>query len=758
MKSYLRFLRRNKLYTLIQLIGLSLSLAFVILLSSFIIEELSYNKVLEGTEDIYLCCIKDAETTLSSNKIPEWTKDIPELEECCQFRYDAHFSKEGTGNCVLLDGQRVDAATIFASDNFFKFFTFPIEGHPDIAGIPRGTAMISRSLANKLFHNESPIGKSVDYELRDGYSYQFTVTAVFKDFTNTSFPQTDLITSIDEYTAHDYYPLSSQRNDLVEASNTTTCFRIKDLSSKEELEGKILESCRMGGDILTMMGIHPGIDLMAFDKLNAEKQSQPFVNLINRQLYSTFTLCSIILLVFALLNYVSLTIAFSGFRIKEMATRRLLGTSRKGIILKCTLESVFLMTISYILAIIAAIIIEEPVSEMLGKEIDIFSNVREYIWAGLIIMIMSAAAGLSPALILSTHNPADVVKGEVRRKTKVIGGKLLICIQSALSIACAASAIVIALQTSRLVNEPVGYDTEGVVFVDILNDYTNSFKDKIASLASVKRIGSTNGSPTTDNCLYSKIKVNGEERNIRMYNCDTTAADILGIRTVDKSEIFQEGDDVQWDETMGSIAPELKIGSLKRPYNGFTAIGNHPFFRNRNDMVLEVHGEENEVCKEIASFYLAKGYDDRHVAVSPLRKLLNENYRKEINILKMVSIFALLCIMLSAMATIALSSYHAQMNTLDTAIHKVLGMSSGMVFLRTTSKFLVPVILGALISIPVTFTFLERWLEDYPIRVDNDPLTYVAAFVIVLLISFASISIQALKLMRTNPAEALKKE
>ena len=82
MKSYLRFLSRNKLYTLIQLIGLSLSLAFVILLSSFIIEELSYNKVLEGTEDIYLCCIKDAETTLSSNKIPEWTKDIPELEEC----------------------------------------------------------------------------------------------------------------------------------------------------------------------------------------------------------------------------------------------------------------------------------------------------------------------------------------------------------------------------------------------------------------------------------------------------------------------------------------------------------------------------------------------------------------------------------------------------------------------------------------------------------------------------------------------------
>jgi putative ABC transport system permease protein len=137
---------------------------------------------------------------------------------------------------------------------------------------------------------------------------------------------------------------------------------------------------------------------------------------------------------------------------------------------------------------------------------------------------------------------------------------------------------------------------------------------------------------------------------------------------------------------------------------------------------------------------------------------MKEQLKKERQTMFLLIIFTAVCLLLTAMAIIALSSYYAQTNTRNTAVRKVFGISQREVFRKTVWGFTAPVISGAIIAIPPAFLYVDRWLQTYPVRIGNSPVIYLAALSIVLLVTLASVTLQALRLMRTNPADALKKE
>ena len=134
------------------------------------------------------------------------------------------------------------------------------------------------------------------------------------------------------------------------------------------------------------------------------------------------------------------------------------------------------------------------------------------------------------------------------------------------------------------------------------------------------------------------------------------------------------------------------------------------------------------------------------------------NYKDEHKMMRLVSVFSIICILLTALAIVALSGYYAQMRTHDTAVRKVFGISRVQVFRDTVWGFVWPVLIGAAFAIPVIWAYISRWLENYALRIDNSPVIYLGALAAVLLITTAAVTIQAIRLMRTNPAEALKKE
>ena len=205
---------------------------------------------------------------------------------------------------------------------------------------------------------------------------------------------------------------------------------------------------------------------------------------------------------------------------------------------------------------------------------------------------------------------------------------------------------------------------------------------------------------------------------------------------------------------------DIRFGNFSTSSEDFTGImiahdlGYNPF-------VIEIIGDPYDAIKKIRECLEDIKLDRNYrfeLKINTVRDLIEDSYIKERSNLVLIGIFSLLCIMLTAMAVLALSSHYAQLNTHDTAVRKVFGTSRRTVFCRTVLGFSAPVCAGALIATPITYYHIGLWLETYPVRIPNSPIIYAAALAILLTVTVASVSVQALRLMRTNPAEVLKKE
>ena len=174
--------------------------------------------------------------------------------------------------------------------------------------------------------------------------------------------------------------------------------------------------------------------------------------------------------------------------------------------------------------------------------------------------------------------------------------------------------------------------------------------------------------------------------------------------------------------------------------------------------LIKVNIDEDLACRQIRKFYAEKGYDETVVTVTTLNDMLVEPFREERNTQKLMLIFALISILMTSMTIVGLSSYYAKTSEVDTAVKKVFGSSEWEIFRDTLLGFSVPVLVSAVVAIPLSRIYLDRWLENYAYRIGNSPLIYAVTLLVVLTVVVISITLQTIRLVRTNPAEALKKE
>ena len=160
----------------------------------------------------------------------------------------------------------------------------------------------------------------------------------------------------------------------------------------------------------------------------------------------------------------------------------------------------------------------------------------------------------------------------------------------------------------------------------------------------------------------------------------------------------------------------------------------------------------------IEGFYAAKGYDSHNVSVKSAAGIIADAYKEELNLKKLLDIFAIISIIITALAITALGNYYTQVNARSTAIYKICGESHMSVFWKTVWGFFAPVLVASVVAIPLAYMYIHRWLQEYPLRIENSPLIYIGAVAAVLVIVLAAIAFHAYVLMRTNPAKVLKKE
>lgn len=792
MKSYLRFLSRNKLYTAIEVVGLSVALAFVLVLSSYIVNDMSVNRILKDTDDVYL--VHSTGRSELFYEVPQLYAAMPEIESSCgMIQSETHTSLFADITTASYGKNSMNVRIMGVSDTFFDFFTFPLsEGDPHNALESKNSVVISEAMANTLFPDgdavgkeinvveKNPFGKWSDEPIMD-FDVNLVVTGIFKPFAKTIFKEPDLIMSM---------ALIQEKQDaMFQGSMRVVEYGFVKLGDEAD-PAEVSEKLTKG-----FLELNPRyddqyqklVDLTAFDEIKKQDPkvfSYSFNNIRQGKLFSIYLLMCIFVTIVSLLDYIVLTIAFSRFRIKEIATRQLLGADKKGVIGRCFAEAMILLGVSCFFAVLIAVAFKRPVSQILGTEINPLTQLNEYMILAAIIAIMVALASAVPSYILSSYSAIKVIKGEARYQDKVTFGKVFIGLAGLLSIGALSICFGVIRQTRHILNQPLGYDYDNMVCVEFLSD-ENRFFDELKSLPFIDKVGSYQNIPTRPALTSLINKGTGKYESIIFIAGNSEYFEMLGIEIIEDNgsgstdseygkwyacrssygildEYMTEGMLNMWQPApLSGIVNDIKVGRLKEnAHSKFTFINvrNLPEVVQYGLPILKVNIDENEAKKMVQEFYYSKGYDDSMFAVENLREKTEKELNEEMNMIKLLVGFSLICLLMTIMTIIGLSNYYAKTTEKNNAVRNVFGCSKKEMVRKIVLDFSLPVVISAFVAVPVAYMVIGRWLEGYVIRSTNSPVVYIGALLVVIAVIVASILLQALRQMRTNPAEALKKE
>ena len=781
MKSYFRFLSRNKLYTTIEVFGMAIAIAFVIFIGSFVIREYNTDSEIKKQGNIYIG--HSERLFFGSATIKEQLEGkFPEVEDICRMMNTHIF---GGLKMTFQAGDYTDRQKAsIVDENFFSFFPFPLEsGTPESVLKGKNSVVISRTFANKVFGKEDPIGKSIKIDV-NGNTANLNITGIFSDFKNTVFYSPEIIYRLDLVKELD--------SSLVGNGNGSSVLFIKVANGTDiqSLEDKMEEVVREE-DFLYVYGLLKDFLLTPFDKISysAVEATAPFEGLIDASFIKLFTAAGIFLLLFAVLNYISLTVAQTGFRAKEMASRRLLGTQQSGIIARYISESFILTVISFAFALIFVKLISPHLSELIGKEISPLKDMgwMEILFIIVLLLVLSVLSGIIPALLVSRYKPIDVVRGNFTRTSKMTLGKILIGFQSGVAFITLGLSAVMFIQLKHMTEKPMGYEKENRISIQNASKPLDYHIEELKSLACVEKVGWLQFEPMTLGTSGTSFKINGIDQKFDMYYGDQSAFEILGFKILRKNgealnqcawlpESTMRALGLDYDCTQvnldsggmfpvcGIIEDYHKGTANTQTRGGFLDIAwikemeKEEDFRIMRTLVVKVSGDENKAENDIKAFYKSKGFSEDEIVVKTYNKMISDLYYSEQQDLKLIAVFTMLTLLLTILAMFAMSTYYARQHSKEAALKKVMGSSRLQLFIETSSGFIKSVGISIIIALPITWIAVSKWLEGYSYRIDNPVYVYIIAIMVMLLIALLSISWQMIKLMNTNPVKSLKAE
>lgn len=768
-KSFFKFLSKNKAYTAIDIFGLSISLMFVILIAVYTVQELSVDKYQEKAGRIY--ALGSEEVIGSHWKLKNHLMSrYPEIEEIAPV-----ISSFGD-QPVEIRETSMKASLIFADTSFYNVFSYPLlNGEPSkVLEIPN-YAVVSESFARKAFGNEDPLGQMIHID----DSVKVTVNGIMKDMKNSILPEGDIVLSIENIRFFNPGLSSEEFNNAVGANLFVL------VNEGADLHAKIPDIKEHFSEIFWWYKNYPEKQVVLYP-LNEVYFSkvQSWANLRQGDWNFVMILMSvgILILLFAMINYINLTVAQTGQRAKEMATRRLLGSSRGELFNRLIMESTFLSLFSFILGLLLAMAMVPFANDLLQTRISLveaITPVNILIVIG-IIVLLGFVSGLLPAWIISNSKPIDIVRGGFRAKTKMVFSKIFITFQNVITIMMIAASVTMVLQINHMINAPLGYNMKNIL--DISTHHFNTkermltFGNEISQLASVNRVAYGAGTPFSRGNNHT---MRYEDRNISFQSLigDSTYFSMFGF------EILQDNHSTSANATylneqayrelmIDDDTPSFKFYEQDTPIAGklkdFTmgnVLANLPptmvSIRSGDqlwiwDILIEVNGDPYIAFEQIKEKYEAMmGLE---MPGRFMEDKVEDSFASQRRTAKIVMIFCVIAILISLLGLLAMSTYFIQQRAREIAVRKVFGSSEGQILRRLVFTFLNYVLIAFVIATPVVWYIMKRWLSDYSYRITLSPLIFISAGVFCLLISFLTVYYQSYKAANANPVDSVKAE
>ena len=761
MRSYLKFLSRNKLYSAIEAVGLAVSLAFVIIIGSYVWQQFAVTRENPYRESIYVPGLPNYPALTYA--FPDVITEIPEIEVVS--RYCAVAPTYGKNQ--VLWGGAVDRQFF----DLFPNYRF-VEGSADVLSSP-SNIIVTESFARKM---DLSLGDRLDLS-----GEEYTVAAIVEDSPGTVMKVNEAFLPVENY-KDSWQPFDN--------FGSTVCFiKVLPGTDRQTLYNKLEEVCKKVYPRMYGQAFFDHLELTRYDELFFKDTGNQFLH-GDLKTIRTLLLVGLLLLLSAIFNYVNLSVALTGKRAKEMAVRQLIGASKGRVVGKYIAESILFTAICFA----AGLLLAEAFSPMMNRLLsnpDIPIRVAwspGYLLAYVgIVILVGVICGVIPAVMAGKYNALEVMKGDYRRRSKMVFSKVFIVLQNALAVILIALAITMEAQMRKTQSRPMHIDIKDKFSLSfITREDQTPLKDALERLPFVKRVGRCSGTPGIGTGgQYSKTK-DGQDIMYRLYSMDSTAFQMFDFEILkdynaplfnsvwfsDASFAATGFDDDYHDITVlsqrnsgcANLAGVFKAFPINNANMGEEEYAVVSVVRPEDiwigSYLIETTGDRKEAYSKIMETYEDYAKDREVILNYPswIDETIAEAWKPARNNMRLIEIFMLLSIIISLLGLLAMSAYYADEKSRDIAVRKVFGGTVDTEAWRTIRDYMILVGIACIIGIPIAVYAAQEYLKDFIYKLEGYWWIFVLAVVITLGISLLAVLWQTLKAARTNPATELKKE
>ena len=799
MNSFLKFLSRHRLFTFINIVGLCLSMAFLLLLGDLIYRQTTVENYQTRADRTFV--LGNEMCMMSNFRVGERLKDrFPEVEDWC--------SIAGYNMTFNIGGQKADTKVLVAGSNFFTFFDYRLltGDRSKVLSAPN-QIVVSKSFAQRYLPDENPIGKEM--VLGDDGTFlgetnnengrvTYTISGIMDDFDRSIIPDGyECIFNVENLRHFHYSAYNEQMN------NASCCILF--------LMGR--EGCDMRSKISAMrdylktffwiyqMEAAKELTLTPLSKLYYDAMECSLgpedINHGSREMAHLYVVVALLVLVFAIFNYVNLSVSLTTERSKEMATRRLLGSSRLQVFAKLIGESIGFTAVAFLLAYLLALALQDKATEMADCRLDLLKDTGIIAVIGFIaiIALTGLLAGFVPASVLSGYQPIDIVRGTFRRRVRQRWSHVLMVLQAVFAIVMLTITLLLGSSIRERMNRPLGYDIENILktwdVVNLNESQRQTFRSKLLALPEVEAVGFGYGTPLEglenmtvsaddgtvvsqrllmgDSCFYNILNIHPEK---------TYTNNGVGVNHQLLRQFGKHDDERKIVTADGKVNLEVGAVYTDMVYQNVMREDEHPtpflifsvdeFHDDTDDYVnrrygkprqglVKYHGERKKVEDAIKQHISSvTGHEAEEVqSLSQRHQEWYEDYERFLSVLMVFTIVALLIAVLGLMA---MNSYFVGQRRREIAIRRVFGAEISSITLRLLLTVVIQSIVAMVVAIPLSCWLapMVSSISGLAIRMELMPL--LLSIIIVLAVNLLTAAFQSWHAATENPVNCIKNE
>jgi putative ABC transport system permease protein len=796
----LRSLWKKKFFTLLNVAGLAIGLSAVLVIATYLREELSYDKFHEHGEEIYRVTeeykddVKQVHSALNHGPMAGLiTEQLPGLTNCVRILpYPAYVSvdkiaKHREANILLVDS------------TFFRVFSFDaISGDLDRALTAPFSVVLTSSTALKYFGTHDVVGRELYYE-DERASFTYYVTAVIRDVPQNShfdfdflFNMASLRTVMPWFNSWHYPPMYvylQMEKGIDRELIRQNIQNIADRHSPDEVKAE-----KRRYHVQPLHSIHLNSALANEWEANS--------NVLYVQLFSGI---AIFLLVIACINFMNLSTAQSAQRAREVGVRKVMGAFRGQLIRQFLGEAFLVSIIALILALgIAELLLMTFFKGLVGKDLSLGFALEGYniLFLLVLLLFIMSLAGLYPAFYLSRFRPALALKGKPEEKGSAFGlRRTLVTFQFFISALLLIGTLVVLRQSHLLQTKNLGFDKDQLVTIKLVDRYASGnylqFKNSLMDESTIENAAVSSEIPGGENFYGLEINPEGFPKFSMSMNSLGMDEDFIQTYSITLKAGRTFSKEIPADEKQAFIlnesavkflgwTPESAIGKTfdcvvytnQREERKGLVIGvvsdfNYQTLHNRVEPLvmfinkhvyycdyLSVRTSEQNIPKLVTllktkwkEFHPEKPLEFRFV-----NEQLQKQYQAEERISAIFSSFAVLSISISCIGLFGLSAFSAQRRIKEIGIRKVLGASVTQILQLLSKEYVALILLANLLAWPIAYYASNWWLGNFPYRIELGLDILLTTLALALLIALVTVSIQSLKAAIVNPVKTLRSE